>query len=333
MVKNKEIVLAENQIFQEVPGYKNLLHELKSILSQGQAKAYKAVDNIKVQTYWQLGERIVREELQNKDRANYGQYLIEYISIDLDIQRQRLYEIVKFYRCYEIVRTVSGQLSWNHYLELIKIDTENQRLFYQDKAIINSWSVRELRTQIKNQLYENTTPEEIQEVFHKTLPEVNKLEIFKGTYDLGFTGMQNNEKDLENKLIIHIEAFLKELGDDFCFVGRQVPIKIDGVAHFIDVVLYHRGIPCPILVDLKINKLDSRDVGQMNKYVNYYRKNRQYAHEKEAIGLIICNEAGREEILYALGGLEEKIFIATYKTKLPSEEKIKKALINIEENQ
>jgi len=92
------------------------------------------------------------------------------------------------------------------------------------------------------------------------------------------------------------------------------------------MVLYHRGIPCVILVDLKIGRLDSRDIGQMNKYIGYYRRNKQYEHEKDTIGLIICKEAGREEVVYALNGLEEKIFIATYKVKLPSEEKIKKAI-------
>ena len=105
-----------------------------------------------------------------------------------------------------------------------------------------------------------------------------------------------------------------------------MPIKIANQSHYIDLVLYHRGIPCTILVDLKIGKLDSRDVGQMNKYIAYWRRNRQYAHEQPTIGLIICKDAVEEEVMYALDDLEKKIFIATYKAKLPSEEKIKKAV-------
>lgn len=89
-------------------------------------------------------------------------------------------------------------------------------------------------------------------------------------------------------------------------------------------------IPCVVLVDLKNNKLDSRDIGQMNKYISYYRHNRQYVYEKDTIGLIICKEAGREEVVYALDGLEEKIFISIYKTKLPSEERIRRAVRKIE---
>jgi hypothetical protein len=117
------------------------------------------------------------------------------------------------------------------------------------------------------------------------------------------------------------------LGQDFSILGRQVPAKIDRQTHFIDMVLYHRRIPCVVLVDLKFGKFDSRDIGQMNKYIGFWRRNKQYEHEQPTIGLIIFREAGREEVIYALDGLEEKIFIAKYKVKLPSETKIKKVII------
>ena len=308
--------------------YQSLLQELQSILSKGLYKAYKAVDNIKVQTYWQLGERIVREELAHKERADYGKYLIGNLAVDLDIPRRRLYEIVRFYRVYPIVRSLTAQLSWTHYVSLIEIEDENKRSFYERQAVLRSWSVRELESQIKSDLYESTTPSELKELFQAKLPAIRPQEVFKDTYDFNFTGPETHgsEKDLENKIVSECPMFLKELGEDFGFFGRQVPIKIDGETHFIDLVLYHRGIPCVVLVELKIGKLDSRDIGQMNKYIGYWRRHRQYAHEKDTIGLIICGEAGREEVIYALDGLEEKIFVAEYKVKLPSDAKIKKAL-------
>jgi hypothetical protein len=108
-----------------------------------------------------------------------------------------------------------------------------------------------------------------------------------------------------------------------------MPLKIDNQTHYIDLILYHKGIPCNILVDLKIGKFKKEYIGQMNEYVSYYRHNRQYEHEKDTIGLIICKNAGKEEIKYALDGLEEKIFVAKYKLKLPSKAKIKKALKKI----
>ncbi len=161
------------------------------------------------------------------------------------------------------------------------------------------------------------------------MPAEDTQKIFKNTYDFRpFLELRpdRSEKALENKILENFEMFLQELGANFSILGRQVPLKIDGKTHYIDMVLYHRGIPCMVLIDLKIGKLDSRDIGQMNKYIGYYRRNKQYEHEKDTIGLIICRETGREEIAYALNGLEEKIFIAKYKVMLPSEEKIMRAI-------
>ncbi|MBI5410197.1 MAG: DUF1016 family protein [Nitrospirae bacterium] len=329
MPKKEHLPSEKKHSLSSEQGYKDLLQELKSILAKGQYEAYKSVDNIRVQTYWQLGERIVREELNNKDRADYGKYLVDNLAVDLGVKRQRLYEFVQFYRVYPIVRSLIGQLSWTHYLALIDIDNTEKRLFYESQAIRSSWSVRELKKQIKANLYENTPRQEVLDTYKSKLPAVDTQKVFKNTYDFRpFIELhpEKSEKALENKILENFEMFLRELGEDFSILGRQVPLKIDGETHYIDVVLYHRGIPCIVLVDLKIGKLDSRDIGQMNKYIGYYRRNKQYEHEKDTIGLLICREAGREEIAYALDGLEEKIFIAKYKVKLPSDEKIKKAI-------
>jgi predicted nuclease of restriction endonuclease-like (RecB) superfamily len=325
MNKNKQIKIKNSDIDKN---YQSLLQELQSIINKGSYSAYKAVDNIKVQTYWQIGERIVREELKYQDRANYGQYVIQQLSIDLDIRRDVLFRIIQFYRVYPIVGAVRRQLSWRHYLELIRIENEQKRIFYENKTIQNSWGYRELHKQIKNQLYERISPQEIEKALQIQLPAVQTLEIFKDVYSFDFLEdkITKKEKNLENQIIRSIESFLSELGNDISFLGRQVPIKIDDNTHFIDLVLYHCGIPCKILVDLKIEKIDSGDIGQMNKYIGYYKYNRQYEHEKDTIGLIIGKDAGKEEMRYALGGLEESIFVATYKSKLPSEAKIRNAV-------
>ena len=324
----KDLIPSEERSIANDRSYQTLLEDLRSLLTKGQYQAYKAVDNIKVQTYWQIGERIVREELKHKDRADYGEYLIKDLAIDLGIDRRELYRIVKFYNVFQIVGALHPQLSWYHYRSLIEIKNNQERDFYQNNAVINSWSYRELNQQIKSQLYENSSREEIEEAFKTKLPiATDPQKIFKYQYDFRPMGLQlTTEKELEDRIATNIELFLKEMGDDFCFVGRQVPIRIDNKVHHIDLVLYHKGIPCHVLAELKSGKFDSRDVGQMNKYVNYYRQNRQYVHEKDTIGLIIGREAGREEVHYALGGLEEKIFVAEYQIKLPSEETIKKAV-------
>ncbi len=312
--------------------YKNLLSEVQDIILKGKNKVYKAVDNILVETRWQIGERIVREELKYQERAGYGEYLIKRLSADLNLEKQRLSEIVRFYKCYPIVRSLSGQLSWKHYTVLVRIKNKQERSFYEIKAISSAWSYRELGQQIKNKLYQNTDQKELINLKKIVTPaKIDIQKIFKSEYDLNFLNISPNhqEKELENKIVCNIGNFLKELGSDFMFLEQQMPILIDGEKQFIDLVFFHRSIPCIILVDLKIGKFDSRDIGQMNKYINYFRYNRQYAYEQDAIGLIICREAGHEEIFYALGGLDEKIFVAKYKAKLPSKERIKKAIKKI----
>ncbi len=309
-------------------GYNDLLRDIKSILEKGLSRAYQAVDNIKVQTYWQIGERVVREDLAHKDRADYGEKVIPLLAKDIGLSRPDLYRIVNFYKTYPIVSTLRRQLSWSHYRQLISIKNSKEREFFEITIIKNSWGIRELENQIRNNLYKKISAKEIQEAFKTKLPAVVPQKVFKDTYDFSFIELQphKREKELETKLIDNFEKFLKELGADFSILGRQVPVKIDNEMHTIDLVLYHRGIPCIVLVDLKIGKLDSRDIGQMNKYVSYYRRNRQYKHEQDSIGLIICKKTGREEVMYALDGLEKKIFIAKYKVKLPSEEEIKKTI-------
>lgn len=325
MPKNKLTTVSNTDVDKD---YQALLQELQSILTKGHYTASKAVDNIKVQTYWQLGERIVREELKQKDRAGYGKYLVKNLEKDLGIKWQRLYEIVNFYKAYPIFRSVTGKLSWTHYTCLINVKDSNKRAFYENQAVLHSWSVRDLKQQIKSDLYENTSPQEIKDTFQTKLPAETSLDVFKDVLDFNPMGLElkDDERKMETKLVKNIGLFLNEMGENFAFMGRQVPIKIAGQTHKIDLVLYHRGIPCVVLCELKIGKFNSQDVGQINKYISYYRKNMQFEHERDTIGLIICQEADQEEVVYALDGLEDKIFVAQYKAKLPTEKQIKKIL-------
>lgn len=140
MPKKKYLAPTKNQSLSSEQNYKELLQELKSILAKGQYAAYKAVDNIRVQTYWQLGERIVRDELKYQNRADYGRYLIEHLSIDLGIERRDLYRIIKFYQCYPIVGSLTPQLSWTHYYKLVDVDNlcrdNNHGHYSKDTAFV-----------------------------------------------------------------------------------------------------------------------------------------------------------------------------------------------------
>ena len=315
---------------EEVDGYGILLGEVRSILDRGLSKAYKAVDNLRVQTYWQIGERIVREEFVHKERANYGQKIIDDLAVDLGFRRDELYRIVQFYKAYPIVVTVSQQLSWSHYLEFIKMKKKEERQFYEIQTILNLWSVRQLREQVQSKLYPQAKKEGKLTITMPVPAEpIVPEDIFKDIYNFDFLRLEENytEMDMETALISNTEKLLLEFGSDFSISGRRRKIIIDNQAHAIDLEFYHRGIPCVVLIDLKIGRFKSEYIGQMNKYLNWYREHKKYSWEKDPVGLIICQNKGVEEVHYALGGMSNNTFVAEYKLKLPSEEEIKEALV------
>ena len=229
-------------------------------------------------------------------------------------------------RVYSILQTVSAQLSWSHIVELMYIENKEERQFYEQQTVKNLWSVRGLREQIQSNLYAHVKRNgnliiDISIPSDSAVPE----DIFKDIYNFDFLTLDENhtELDLENALISNIEKLLLEFGSDFAISGRQRKIMIDGQIHKIDLEFYHRGIPCIVLVDLKIGKFKSEYVGQMNKYLNWYKVHKRYSWEKDPIGIIICRNKGTEEVYYALGSISNHIFISEYKVKLPSETDIK----------
>ena len=173
----------------DIAGYGPLLDDIRSIIDKGLSRAYQAVDNIKVQTYWQVGERIFREKIKQKNRADYGKQIIEKLTNDLSFSRSLLFQILQFYRTYPIIQTVSGQLSWSHYAEFIKITQKEERQYYEIQTISNSWSIRELRAKIKRDEY---SKQKIAGKIDLTLPSTlpSPQEIFKNTYDWDFVELE-----------------------------------------------------------------------------------------------------------------------------------------------
>jgi len=304
--------------------YSFLLNDIRSILDRALSKAYKAVDNIRVQTYWQIGERIVREELQHKDRADYGGKLIEMLAVDLKFSRATMFSIIAFYRTYPIVQTLSGQLSWSHYLEFIRIESKEERDFYESQTLSNIWSIRQLQGQIRSKFYNRAKKEKLTITMPIPAKPVLPEKIFKNTYHFDFLGLEDRhqEAELEKGMISNIEKVLLEFGADFSFLGKQKKVIIDGQVHAVDIEFYHRGIPCIVLVELKTGRFKGEYIGQMNKYLNWYKENKRYTWEKDPIGIIICRNKGAEEVHYALGGISNRIFVAEYKLKLPSKDNI-----------
>ena len=302
-----------------IDSYHRLKEDISYLIGKARIQAYKAVDNIRVQVYWQIGERVNREKL-TFGKNDYGYSIIEKLARDIGFRKRLLFEILQFYNVYPKVHALRAQLSWTHYNALIRVKDDEERKFYEEQTIDNLWSTRELERQIEKGIYKKTS----KQLSKANLKLADPSQIFKDSYDFDFLGVQKSEKEFEGKLMFNSQKFLSEIGNDF-FVGEsQKKIIIDGKFHFIDLLLFHRRLRCAILVDFKIGSFKSEYAGQMNKYVRYFRENLQYPGERDAIGLILVNNGGVEEVYYALAGLDKDIFVREYKVHLPKEGTLKR---------
>ncbi len=305
--------------------YVDLLRDIKSILKNGLTKAYKAVDNIKVQTYWQIGERIAREEI-NQARADYGKEVIKKLSHDLELHERTLYRVLKFYKIYPILTTVLSELSWSHYLILVDVNNQEQRRFYEIFSVKESWSVRELKNRIKNKEYDKANRENIISTkIPIQLPSPN--EVFKEIYNWNFISLEkrHSEKQLEDALLNNIQQVLLEFGSGFAFLSRQQKILINNQWHKIDLLFYHILLKCHIIVELKARELNTGDIEQVTRYLTYFRE-RKLPEDRDPIALIVCKSYEKIEVYYSAGKDRDDIFVAQYKITLPNEQEISEKL-------
>lgn len=224
--------------------------------------------------------------------------------------------------------------SFRHFTELIKIKTPLKRVFYEQQAIKGNWSARQLKRQIESLLLERIGLSNDKNALLKSIQNNQAIEQIEDTikdpYILEFTGFKElpaySEKDLETALLNKIQDFLIELGNGFCFEARQKRITIGKEHDRIDLVFYHRILKCHVLIDLKTKAFSHADVGQMNFYLNYYRKNIMEKKDNLPVGIILCTDKDETKVEYAIAGLDNKLFISKYLIELPSKNDLLKLL-------
>lgn len=229
-----------------------------------------------------------------------------------------------------------SRLSFTHFVELIRIDDPLERLFYEVEAIKNNWSVRELERAVGTSLFVRTgLSKNKQAVIAKiknVKPERN-VDIIRNPYILEFLGLEEkseySESDLEQAILTHLQKFLIELGTGFCFEARQKRITFNNKHYRIDLVFYHRILKCHVLIDLKIGAFDHADAGQMNVYLNYFKKNEMSEGDNPTIGIILCADKDDTLVEYATSGMDDQLFVSKYLVKLP-EKKILEEFIRKE---
>lgn len=312
-----------------------LLTEVRSLIDQSRARLATAVNRELVLLHWQIGDRIHREILQ-AERAEYGKQVVEHLSKALTAEygrgfgRRNLFNMVRFaetFAEYEIVQTLSAQLSWSHFLELIYLKDDLQRDFYIEMCRVERWSVRTLRKKVKGMLFERTAlsrkPAELARQELATLRESDQMTpdlVFRDPYLLDFLGLADtySEKDLEAAIVREIEHFLLELGTDFCFVARQKRMTIGPDDFYLDLLFFHRRLGCLVAIDLKLDRFSAEYKGQMELYLRWLDKYERRPQEAAPIGLILCSEKNQEQVeLLQLD--KDRIRVAEYLTELPAQ--------------
>ena len=331
--------------------------KIEELLKNAQNTVVQTVNQTMVITYFEIGKMIVQEEQNGKERAQYGKQLMRELSQRLSKEFGKGFSITNiqqmrnFYLIYQKQQTLSVNsekqqtqsnkfnLSWSHYLKLMRIEDERERKFYEIETYKNNWSLRELQRQYDSALYTRLVlsrdKKGVLELAEKGLVIEKPKDAIKDPYILEFLGLPEqskySESELEQKLIDKLEHFLLELGTGFTFVARQKRITFEEKHFRIDLVFYNRILKCFVLIDLKIGELKHQDIGQMQMYVNYYDREIILDDENKTIGIILCQNKSESVVKYTLPESNEQIFASKYRTVLPSKEELKQLIENKEE--
>ena len=310
-----------------------LLDDIRGIIAQARERVARSVNHELTVAYWHIGKRLVEEEQNGKERADYGKRLVAELAGQLTqefgagFSANNLWLMRQFYTTFPILHALSGELTWTHYKLLVRLPDPEKRDFFIAEAIKNAWSVRQMERQINSLLYERLLMSQDKEsVLAIAKGERNPLEpheIIKDPTVLEFLGLQPQaayyESDIEAAIITHLQEFLLELGNGFSFVARQKRIILGGDEFKIDLVFYNRLLQCFVLFDLKIDKITHQDLGQLQMYVNYYDRDMKADFESPTIGVLLCADKNDVVVRYSLPEGNRQIFASKYQLHLPTE--------------
>jgi predicted nuclease of restriction endonuclease-like (RecB) superfamily len=334
---------------------------IAELLQAARNTVVRAVNQTMVYTYYEIGRRIVEDEQNGNERAEYGKQVLKELSARLTkefgkgFSEDNLGRMKNFYLMYSkqisatpLRKLDTGddnefastphipdfRLSWSHYLKLMRIENEQERRFYEIESFQNNWSLKELQRQFDAALYERLAlsrdKDGVRQLSEQGHVVEKPLDIIKDPYILEFLGLPElaaySESGMETAIINSLENFLLELGQGFTFVGRQVRFTFDEKHFKVDLVFFNRVLKCFVLLDLKIGELTHQDLGQMQMYVNYYDRFVKLADENKTVGIVLCRDKSDALVEITLPEDNEQIFASRYQNVLPDKEQLLRLL-------
>jgi len=313
--------------------YQGLYANIRQLIGEARSTVVKQVNQTLTITYWQVGKQIQTQVLDNS-RAEYGKQTIQQLSQQLidEFGKGFTYSsLTRMAKCYQafpdekIVATLSQQLSWSHFVELIKLDNDIQREFYAQMSNHESWSVRILRERINGMLFERSAiAKQPEQVIRQELAKLEQADAsialhLKDPYLLDFLDLQDNfsEKDLENAILHKLEHFILELGSDFAFMARQKRLQIGGNDYYLDLLFYHRKLKRLVLIELKLGEFKPEYKGQVELYLKWLAKHEQQADENPPIAILLCSSKDNE-VVELMDLEQDDIHVSEYWLQLPS---------------
>lgn len=341
----------------EIEKVDNLFNKVIQLVELARRQVATAVNLAMVHTYFEIGKMIVEEEQEGKDRAKYGKQVLKVLSKRLTEQlgkgfsEQNLRNMRQFFikfadRGSSIRQKPSGELgkeensffdsfnlSWSHYLVLMRIENLSERNFYEIEASKSNWSEPQLKRNYHSSLYERLAlsrdKEQVLKLAEHGQVIEKSMDILKNPLVLEFLSLEENsvysESTLEKAIISKLQHFLLEFGKGFLFEARQKRFTFDEEHFFVDLVFYNRLLQCYVLIDLKTDKLVHQDIGQMQMYVNYYDRYVKLDHEKPTIGLLLCKKK-KDTIVELTLPKDANIYAAEYSLYLPDKNILKQKL-------
>ena len=322
-----------------------LVGEVRNLLAQARQATVQAVNTAMVTTYWMIGQRIVVEEQNGADRADYGAYILKRLSKELTpefgngFSYANLKNMRQFYKTYandEKGYTLCSQLGWSHNRLIMRVENEEARHYYLKEAFEEQWSVRALERNIQSHYYQRmlAAPTEIHPLATDnahTRP-IDVKSFVKDPYVLEFVGLppypNHKENQVEEALADNMQQFLLELGKGFSFVGRQYRISTETSHFYIDLVFYNYILKCFVLIDLKAKKLSHRDIGQMDMYVRMFDDLKRGEGDNPTIGILLCAEKEETVVKYSVLNGSQQLFVAKYLPYMPTEEELRNMIEN-----